>query len=83
MHSDIEKLIVLQALEIRIRRATARVEQLPREMAAMEEQLGATRSLMDRQEATLGRIAAERRQLEGEIQTIEDKFPNTVPNFPR
>ena len=74
MHPDIEKLIELQALEIRIRRAAARVEQLPREMAAMEEQLGASRSLMDRQEATLGRIAAERRQFEGEIQTIEDKI---------
>ena len=74
MHPDIEKLIELQELEIRIRRAAARIEQLPREMAAMEEQLVATRSLLDRQEAALGRIAAERRQLEGEIQIVEEKI---------
>lgn len=74
MHPDIEKLIELQELEIRIRRATARIEQLPREMAATEEQLGATRSLLDRQEADLGRLAAERRQLEGEIQIFEEKI---------
>ncbi len=73
MHPDIEKLIELQELEIRIRRAAARIEQLPREIAAMEEQLVATRSLLDRQEAALGRIAAERRQLEGEIQIVEEK----------
>ena len=74
MHPDIEKLIELQELEIRIRRAAARIEQLPREMAAMEEQLVATRSLLDSQEASLGRIAAERRQLEGEIQIVEEKI---------
>ena len=74
MHPDIEKLIELQGLETRIRHAAARLEQLPREMAAMEEQLGATRSLLDRQEADLGRIAAERRHLEGEIQIVEDRI---------
>jgi len=74
MHPDIEKLIELQGLETRIRQAAARLEQLPREMAAMEEQLGATRSLLDRQEADLGRIATERRQLEGEIQIVEERI---------
>ena len=74
MHPDIQKLIELQTLEIGIRQATARVEQLPREMAAMEEQLGATRSLLDQQEETLGRIATERRQLEGGIESVKEKI---------
>ena len=74
MHPDIEKLIELQELETRIRHATGRLAQLPREIAAMEERLGASRSLLDRQEAELDRIAAERRQLEGEIQIIEERI---------
>ncbi|MDE2963927.1 MAG: C4-type zinc ribbon domain-containing protein [Acidobacteriota bacterium] len=74
MHPEIEKLIELQGLESRIRHAGGRLRQLPREIAAMEEQLGATRSLLDRQQAELDRIAAERRQLEGEIQIVEDRI---------
>jgi len=74
MHPEIEKLIELQGLETRIRHAAGRLEQLPRKMASMEEQLSATRSLLDRQEADLGRIAAERRQLEGEIQIVEERI---------
>ena len=74
MHQEIEKLIELQELETRIRHATGRLEQLPRDIAAMEDQLGATRSLLDRQAAALDRIAAERRRLEGEIQIIEDRI---------
>ena len=74
MHPDIEKLIELQGLEIRIRQAAARIEQLPREMAALEEELGATRALLEQQEAVLGRIAAERRRMEGEIQIIEERI---------
>ncbi len=74
MHPDMEKLIELQGLETRIRHATGRLEQLPREIAAMEEQLGATRSVLHRQQAELDRIAAERRQLEGEVQTIEGRI---------
>jgi len=74
MHPVIEKLIELQELETRIRHATGRLEQLPRQIAAMEEQLGATRSLLDHQAAELDRIAAERRQLEGEIQIIEERI---------
>lgn len=74
MHPDMEKLIELQGLETRIRHATGRLEQLPRDIAAMEEQLGATRSLLHRQQAASDRTAAERRQLEGEIQIIEDRI---------
>ena len=74
MHPDLEKLIELQGLETRIRHAAGRLEQLPRVIAAMEEQLGATRRLLDRQEAELDRIAADRRQLEGEIQIVEDRI---------
>ena len=74
MHPDIEKPIELQGLEIRVRQAAARIEQLPREMAAMEERLSATRALLEQQQAALGRIAAERRQLEGEIQIIEERI---------
>ena len=74
MHPDIEKLIELQELETRIRHDTGRLARLPREIAAMEERLGASRSLLDRQEAELDRIAAERRQLEGEIQIIEERI---------
>ena len=74
MHPDIEKLIELQGLETRIRHASARIAQLPRKMAAMEEQLRATSSQLDRQEEALSRIAAERRQLEGEIQIIEERI---------
>ena len=74
MHPDIEKLIELQGLEIRIRQAAARIEQLPRETAALEEELDATRALLEQQQAALGRIAAERRQLEGEIQIIEERI---------
>ena len=74
MHPDMEKLIELQELESRIRRASGRLEQLPRDIAAMEDQLGATRSLLDRQEAALDRIASDRRQLEGEIQIVEGRI---------
>ena len=74
MHPDMEKLIALQGLETRIRHASGRLEQLPREIAAMEEQLGATRSALHRQQAELDRIAAERRHLEGEVQTLEDRI---------
>ena len=74
MHPDMEKLIELQGLETRIRHATGRLEQLPRDIAAMEEQLDATRGLLDRQQAASDRIASERRQLEGEIQIIEDRI---------
>lgn len=74
MHPDMEKLIELQELETRIRHAAGRLEQLPRQISAMEEQLGAARSLLDRQETELDRIAAERRQLEGEIQIIEERI---------
>ncbi len=73
MHPDIEKLIELQALETRTKHFTARIEQFPRQMAAMQERLHGTKSLMDQQAKTLRRIAADRRQLEGEIQVIEER----------
>ncbi len=73
MHPDIEKLIQLQALETRIGHFAAKIERFPQQMAAMEERLRGTKSLMDRQEKTLRQIGTDRRRLEGEVQIIEEK----------
>ena len=73
MNPDIEKLIQLQNIETQIRYFVTKIEQLPRQLAAMEEKLQGTVTLLEQEKNNLQQIATDRRQLEGEIQVIEEK----------
>ncbi len=74
MHSDLEKLIALQAADREIERLNQEVAALPRRVAAIESKLADTRARVDRAKAAIAAAQKERKKLESEIQDHQQKI---------
>jgi hypothetical protein len=73
MHPDLETLIQLQEVELQIKDYTDRIELLPKHLAGLEGTLSATIQSLSSSQDRLGKLALEKRKLEGAIQDIEQK----------
>jgi len=73
MHADLEKLIQLQQIELQIKDYSDRIELLPKNLAALEQKLSATVQSLNSSQDRIGKLALEKRKLEGTIQDIEQK----------
>ncbi len=71
---DLKKLLELQKMDLERDTLEAQVAKLPREITALDEQLSENLSLHERHKEQLAENQKERRQLEGEIQLLQEKI---------
>ena len=69
---DLKKLLELQKMDLERDTLEVQVAKLPREITALDEQLSENLSLHERHKEQLAENQKERRQLEGEIQLLQD-----------
>ncbi len=74
MHSDLEHLIELQAVDATIARLTAEVSALPRRMAAIETKLNTAKAHVEKIKAAMKTGEQAKRAHEGDIQTQQQKI---------
>ncbi len=74
MHSDLEHLIELQAVDATIARLTAEVSALPRRMAAIETKLNTAKAHVEKVKAAMKTGEQAKRAHEGDIQTQQQKI---------
>ncbi len=73
MHPDLEKLIRLQETELQIKSCQEQIEELPKQLAALEVTLNGTLNSLDAIKRKLVTIASDKRRLEGDISDLEQK----------
>jgi predicted nucleic acid-binding Zn-ribbon protein len=74
MHSDVKLAIRLQELDARVAELTAEIAALPRHIAAIEKKLDSHQRKLEADRAALAANQRDRRKLEGDIQTQEQKI---------
>src|SRR5579859_1145210 len=74
MLSDIKNLIALQAADVEIRRLEREIGELPKRVAAIETKLAGTKQRVEKAKKDIAAGQAERRRLESEIQTEQQKI---------
>jgi uncharacterized protein len=74
MLSELKNLIALQAADAEIRRLEREIGELPRRVAAIESKLAGTKQAVERIKKDLSAGQAERRRLEGDIQSEQQKI---------
>lgn len=73
MHSDLEALLDLHRADLELRKHDARLAELPKQKAAIEERILKERQALDAAKAALDQTAKDRKRLEGEVQDLEAK----------
>ena len=71
---DLKKLLELQKMDLERDTLEAQVAKLPRDITALDEQLSENISLHERHKEQLAENQKERRQLEGDIQLLQEKI---------
>ena len=74
MNADLERLIQLQAADQQIARLNEEIAALPRRVAVIENKLAATRSQLEKAKVALAATQSERRRLEVDIQSVQQKI---------
>jgi hypothetical protein len=73
MHPDLEALLDLHRADLELRKHDARLAELPKQKAAIEERILKERQALDAAKAALDQTAKDRKRLEGEVQDLEAK----------
>ena len=74
MNADLARLKELQEADQQIARLNEEIAALPRRVAAIESRLASTKSQLDKAKAALTATQTDRRRLEGQIQSAEQKI---------
>lgn len=74
MHVDVEKLILLQKIDLEIARLTAEIAALPKHLATIETKLSAVRKAVADADASLKAEEAKRRSLESDVRDQKQKI---------
>ena len=74
MNADLERLIQLQDADQQIARLNEEIAALPRRVAGIESKLAATKSQLEKARTALTATQADRRRLEGQIQSEQQKI---------
>src|SRR6185312_6579423 len=74
MHRNLEVLLELQTLELRVREIESEIAALPRRVDAIEAKLAGTQQGLERAQAAVAGSQSERRQVEREIEALREKI---------
>ncbi|HXE30227.1 MAG TPA: C4-type zinc ribbon domain-containing protein [Terriglobales bacterium] len=74
MHKNLEILLEVQGLELRLRELDAEVASLPRKQAASEARLAGSKQAVERAKAAESSGQSERRQVDREIESLKEKI---------
>lgn len=74
MNPDLQALIDLQELDLRLVQLQARIKQIPGEIQLLERRVGEARSRSERSQHKLQEANRERRRLEGEVELLRGKL---------